>query len=241
MLELFSAENVIALVTLTALEIVLGIDNVVFISIVASKLPEARQPLARRIGLLLAMGIRIALLFAVTWVMGLTRPWIELFGFELSGRDAILLAGGLFLVGKATYEIHERLEGPGHAAKGAVPASFGFVLVQIVLLDAVFSLDSVITAVGMAREIWVMATAVVVAVIVMLIFAEMISAFIERHPTMKILALSFLILIGVMLIVEGFGRHVEKGYIYFAMSFSLAVELVNMRVRKARAPVKLHA
>ena len=235
---LFTAENAIALATLTALEIVLGIDNIVFIAILTQKLPEARQAMARRIGLVAAMVMRIGLLFAIGWVMGLTQKLFSVFEHAVSGRDLILLGGGLFLVAKATWEIHDKLEGEEHSDTAVAAATLGAVIVQIMLLDIVFSLDSVITAVGMAKEITVMIAAVVVSVGVMLVFAESISRFIEDHPTMKMLALSFLILIGVMLIVEGTGAHVDKGYVYFAMAFSLSVELVNMRVRK-RSPMRL--
>lgn len=243
MAELLTTESLIALLTLSSLEIVLGIDNIVFISILVAKLPEADQARARRIGLLLAMGMRIALLLAISWVMGLTRPLFSLLDHSFAGRDLILLFGGLFLVGKATWEIHDKLEGPGHTAEGAgkARAAFGAILFQIVMLDIVFSLDSVITAVGMARHIEIMIAAVMIAVGVMLVFAGAISAFIERHPTMKMLALSFLLLIGVVLIADGFGQHVSKGYIYFAMAFSLFVEILNIRIRRAKAePVQLH-
>jgi len=235
---LFTPENAIALATLTALEIVLGIDNIVFIAILTQKLPAARQALARRVGLIGAMVMRIGLLFAIGWVMRLTDTLFSVFDHAFSGRDMILLGGGLFLVGKATWEIHDKLEGEEHTVAGGLPISFGAVVAQIMLLDIVFSLDSVITAVGMAKEILVMIAAVVISVGVMLAFAGAISRFIEDHPTMKMLALSFLILIGVMLIVEGAGAHVDKGYIYFAMAFSLLVELVNMRLRP-RAPIQL--
>ena len=241
--ELFTTENLIALLTLTSLEIVLGIDNIVFISILVAKLPTADQPSARRIGLLLAMGMRIALLLAITWVMGLTRPLFDLMEHSFAGRDLILLIGGLFLVAKATWEIHDKLEGTGHAEGGTArkTAGFGAILVQIVMLDIVFSLDSVITAVGMARHIEIMIAAVVIAVGVMLIFASTISDFIERHPTMKMLALSFLLMIGVVLIADGFGQHVSKGYIYFSMAFSLFVEILNIRIRRPKSdPVQLH-
>jgi predicted tellurium resistance membrane protein TerC len=239
--ELFTAENLTALAALTALEIVLGIDNVVFISILTGRLPEERRAVARRVGLSLAMLTRIALLFAISWVMRLTEPWLEVFGWELTGRDAILLGGGLFLIAKATFEIHEKLEGPGGPeAKRAGKVSFAGTITQILLLDVVFSLDSVITAVGMARALWVMITAVIVAVIVMLVFAGAISGFIERHPTMKMLALSFLVLIGVLLVTEGLGQHIERGYVYFAMAFSLTVELLNLRLRRRVTPVHLH-
>ena len=243
MAELFTSENLIALLTLSSLEIVLGIDNIVFISILVAKLPHDRQASARRLGLLLAMGMRIALLLAISWVMSLTQPLfaIEAIGQEFSGRDLILLLGGLFLVGKATWEIHDKLEGAEHGKAAPAVAGFGAILLQIVLLDVVFSLDSVITAVGMARDVEIMVTAVVVAVLVMMAFAGRISAFIERHPTMKMLALSFLLLIGVVLIADGLGEHISKGYIYFSMSFALFVEVINMRVRKAQAqPVALH-
>ncbi|MHA7836745.1 MAG: TerC family protein [bacterium] len=237
---LFTVENAIALATLTSLEIVLGIDNIVFIAILTQKLPVEQQARARRIGLLGAMGMRIALLLAISWVMGLTAVLFSVLGHDFSGRDLILLIGGLFLVGKATWEIHDKLEGEEPVDAEPKTISLGAVLAQIVVLDAVFSLDSVITAVGMVRALEVMVTAVVIAIGVMLVFAEAISEFIERHPTMKMLALSFLILIGVMLVLDGFGTHVDKGYIYFAMAFSLAVELVNMRIRKRRSPVHLH-
>jgi predicted tellurium resistance membrane protein TerC len=241
--ELFTSENLIALLTLTSLEIVLGIDNIVFISILVGKLPRERQASARRIGLLLAMGMRIALLLAISWVMGLTEPLftIAALGQEISGRDLILLLGGLFLVAKATWEIHDKLEGAEHGQAAPRAAGFGAILIQIVLLDIVFSLDSVITAVGMARHIEIMVAAVVIAVGVMMVFAGTISAFIERHPTMKMLALSFLLLIGVVLIADGFGQHVSKGYIYFAMAFSLFVEILNLRLRRTKEPpVHLH-
>jgi predicted tellurium resistance membrane protein TerC len=238
--SLLTTENLIALLTLTSLEIVLGIDNIVFISILTAKLPPAQQPGARRLGLLLAMGMRIALLLALTWVMGLTRTLFSAFGNEFTGRDVILLLGGFFLVAKATWEIHDKLEGTGHAAGAAVRhAGYGSILIQIVLLDAVFSLDSVITAVGMARRIEVMIAAVVIAVVTMMVFANSIASFIEKHPTMKMLALSFLLLIGVVLIADGFGQHVSKGYIYSAMAFSLFVEILNIRVRRPAPPVHL--
>lgn len=243
MTELLTTESLIALLTLSGLEIVLGIDNIVFISILVAKLPSADQPRIRRIGLGLAMGMRIALLLAIGWVMGLTKPLFSLFDHAFAGRDLILLLGGLFLVGKATWEIHDKLEGADPAAvKGAqARASVASILLQIVMLDLVFSLDSVITAVGMARHIEIMVAAVVIAVGVMLVFAGTISDFIERHPTMKILALSFLLLIGVVLMVDGLGQHVSKGYIYFAMAFSLFVEILNIRIRRPRtAPVQLH-
>ena len=238
-----SPEAWVALGTLTALEIVLGIDNIVFISILTGKLPEAQQPRARTIGLALAMGMRILLLFSIAWVMGLTAPLFEVFGEEVSGRDLILLLGGMFLVGKATHEIHGKLEGDAHhASEKRAAVSFTSVLIQIALLDMVFSLDSVITAVGMAEDISVMVIAVVIAIGIMMIFATPISNFVHRHPTVKMLALSFLILIGVMLVAESFDQHIPKGYIYSAMAFSLIVEMLNLRAKKANGepePVEL--
>jgi predicted tellurium resistance membrane protein TerC len=240
MAELFTTGNLIALLTLTSLEIVLGIDNIVFISILVAKLPMQRQGRARRLGLLLAMGMRIGLLLAITWVMGLTRPLFTLLDRGFTGRDLILLVGGLFLVAKATWEIHDKLEG-GEAGQTRVrAATFGAVLVQIMLLDIVFSLDSVITAVGMANDVAVMVLAIVIAVGVMMFAARPIGDFVDTHPTIKMLALSFLILIGVALVGEGFGMHIPKGYIYFAMAFSVAVEMLNLRLRKPRQPVRLY-
>jgi predicted tellurium resistance membrane protein TerC len=237
---IFTADGWIALLTLTVLEVVLGIDNIVFISILAGKLPAEEQSRARSLGLTLAMGTRILLLLSITWVMSLTEPIFELFDREVSGRDLILLVGGLFLIGKSTHEIHDKLEGEeGHGSKKAA-ASFAAVLIQIALLDIVFSLDSVITAVGMAEHVGVMILAVVIAVGVMMFAAGGISSFVERHPTVKMLALAFLILIGVSLVAEGFHQHLSKGYIYFAMAFSVFVELINLRVRAKTAPVKLH-
>jgi predicted tellurium resistance membrane protein TerC len=231
----------VALLTLTALELVLGIDNVIFISILAGKLPEAEQKRARTLGLALAMLMRIALLFSISWIIRLTAPLFTILGQEISGRDLILLVGGLFLLAKSTYEIHERLEGEAGHASAKVKTSFASVIVQITLLDIVFSLDSVITAVGMTDYFGVMVTAVIVAVLCMMIFAGPISEFVERHPTVKILALSFLLLIGFTLIAEGLDRHIPKGYIYFAMAFSVFVEMINLKVRPRRtAPVKLH-
>lgn len=231
----------IAFVTLTTLELVLGIDNIVFISILAGKLPAEQQKKARLIGLGLAMFMRVGLLFSLSWIIRLTAPLFTVLGQAVSGRDLILIGGGLFLLGKSTYEIHERLEGDeGHASARVAP-SFAAVIVQILLLDAVFSLDSVITAVGMVDEIGIMIAAVVVAIVFMMVFAGPISGFVERHPTVKILALSFLLLIGMTLVAEGLHRHIPKGYIYFAMAFSVFVEMVNLRLRKPKtAPVKLH-
>jgi predicted tellurium resistance membrane protein TerC len=230
----------IALLTLTVLEIVLGIDNVIFISILAGKLPPEQRGRARRLGLSAAMLTRIALLLSLTWMMKLTRPLFAVFGHEVTGKDLILLAGGLFLIFKATREIHDKLEGEeGHKSARAT-ATFAGVLVQIILLDIVFSLDSVITAVGMARQVGVMIAAIVIAVVVMLVFAGPISDFVERHPTIKMLALSFLLLIGVTLIADGWGFHIPKGYTYFAMGFSIFVEMLNLRLRAKGPPVHLH-
>lgn len=233
-------DTYVSLLTLTAMEIVLGIDNIVFLSILTGKLPTAKQPLARRLGLSLALAFRLGLLGAISWIMGLTTPLFTAFGHAVSGRHLILLAGGAFLVGKSTHEIYEKLEveHPAMRTPGGGDA-FGLILVQIVALDVVFSLDSVITAVGMAQELAVMAAAMIIAVGVMLVFARAIGDFVNRHPSMKILALSFLLLIGVMLTAEGLGQHISKGYVYFAMSFALTVELLNMRLRKHTKPVVL--
>ncbi len=226
-----------ALATLTVLEIVLGVDNIIFISLLSGKLPRPQQKPARRTGLAAAMVMRILLLFALSWVIGLTAPLFTVLGQEISGRDLILIAGGLFLIFKSTREIHERLEGvegTGDGGKGRV-TSFASVIVQIMLLDIIFSLDSVITAVGMAEALWVMIAAVVIAVLIMMAASEGISMFVHRHPTVKILALSFLLLIGVSLIAEGLDQHIPKGYIYFAMAFSVFVETINLRVRGGEA------
>lgn len=231
----------ISLLTLTALEVVLGIDNLVFLSIMTGKLPPERQPLARRVGLGLALVMRVLLLLAMSWLVTLQANLFTVFGEGFSGRDLILIGGGLFLVGKATHEIFDRTEVDHSQPLRKPRVSFGAVIVQIVLLDLVFSIDSVITAVGMARSLSIMVTAVVVAVLVMLVFAGPISAFVERHPSLKILALSFLILIGVVLVADGMGQHIPKGYVYFAMAFSLGVELLNLRLRSRQAPVKLHS
>ena len=230
----------IALLTLSALEIVLGIDNVVFISILSGKLPAHRQQRARRIGLGLALVGRVLLLLSISWIIRLTEPLFEVFDQELSGRDLILIAGGLFLLGKSTYEIHENLEGAHGHASAKVAASFASVIVQILLLDIVFSLDSVITAVGVAEEVGVMIAAVVIAIGIMLVLAEPISRFVDQHPTVKMLALSFLLLIGMTLVAEGFDQHIPKGYIYFAMGFSILVEALNLRGSRRREPVELH-
>jgi predicted tellurium resistance membrane protein TerC len=235
-----TAEGWIALLTLTVLEIVLGIDNIVFISILAGKLKQEARARARKVGLSLAMLMRIALLLSITWVMQLTAPLFEIVQQEISGRDLILILGGLFLLAKSTHEIHDKLEGEEGHASAKVAASFGSVIVQILLLDIVFSLDSVITAVGMAEDVSVMIAAVVIAVGVMLVSAATIGEFVDRHPTIKMLALSFLLLIGVSLVAEGLDQHIPKGYIYFAMGFSIFVEMINIRVRARSAPVHLH-
>ena len=238
---LTSPEAWIALSTLTALEIVLGIDNIIFISVLVGRLPESQRVFARRMGLGLAMIARLALLFSISWVMGLTEPWVTVFTHAISGRDVILVGGGLFLLAKATHEIHNSLEGIEESGHTVVAASLGMVLFQIALLDIVFSLDSVITAVGLVDQISLMAIAIILAVVVMLMAAKAIGDFVDAHPTIKILALSFLILVGVTLMVEGFDVHVPKGYIYFAMAFSVTVEMLNIRMRKKeRTPVKLY-
>lgn len=231
---LTSPEAWIALLTLTVLEIVLGIDNVIFISILASKLPQEKQARARRLGLALAMLMRIALLFSITLITRLTAPLFTVLGEEISGRDLVLILGGLFLLAKSTREIHERLEGEDGEASVKVRPSLASVLIQIMLLDIVFSLDSVITAVGMAEDLGVMITAVVIAVGFMMVFARPVSEFVERHPTIKMLALSFLLLIGLALVADGLNQHIPKGYIYFAMAFSVGVELLNLRMRRGK-------
>lgn len=244
--QLFAFDNLVALLTLLALEIVLGIDNVIFIAILSSKLPVEQQARARTTGISLAVITRILLLFGISWIMTLTQPLFALFNNELSGRDLILLVGGLFLIGKSTYEIHEKLEAAEHSKTAKVISSFTAVIIQIVLVDIVFSLDSVITAVGISNHIEIMVTAVVLAAVVMLTFAGAISGFVERHPTMKVLALAFLILIGSMLVIEGWNAEAAhemhlKNYAYFAMAFSFLVEVVNLRMRKqSTAPVQLH-
>lgn len=234
-------ETWVAFGTLVLLELVLGVDNVIFISILAGKLPVAQQAQARNWGLGLAVVSRILLLLSISWVIGLTAPLFSIWEHEISGRDLILILGGLFLLAKSTREIHQKLEGAeGHASAKVYPSFVGVIL-QILLLDVVFSLDSVITAVGMASEIWVMIAAVIIAAIVMIFSAQAIGAFVDRHPTLKMLALSFLLLIGFTLIVEGLHQHIPKGYIYFAMAFSIFVELLNLRLRNKQArPVKLH-
>ena len=236
---LLTVDSLIALVTLTALEVVLGVDNVIFISILAGKLRQEDQARARRLGLLAAMVMRILLLFSLTWIARLTTPLFAVAGHDVSGRDLIVLGGGLFLLAKATIEIHDKLEGVDGERSARVAPSFSAVIVQIMLLDIVFSLDSVITAVGMAESLAVMVIAVVLAVGIMLVSASSVSAFVQRHPTVKVLALSFLLLIGVSLVGEGLGQHLPKGYIYFAMAFSVVVEMINLRVRTHGEPVDL--
>jgi predicted tellurium resistance membrane protein TerC len=236
----FTSSGLVGLITLTFLEIVLGIDNVIFISILASKLPGPQQGPARRVGLLAAMGMRIVFLLSIVWIIRLTAPLFYVLGRSISGRDLILIGGGLFLLAKATIEIHQRLEGEEGQRSVRVGPSFAAVIIQIAMLDIVFSLDSVITAVGMANEISIMITAVILAIGVMMFSAGPISAFVNRHPTVKVLALSFLLLIGFSLVGEGLGLHIPKGYIYFAMGYSVFVEAINLRVRRATAPVQLH-
>jgi predicted tellurium resistance membrane protein TerC len=235
-----SAQGLIALFTLTFLEVVLGVDNVIFISILTGRLPAEQQQKGRTIGLAGAMGMRILLLLSITWIMRLTQPLFTAFGHGFSGRDLILISGGLFLLWKATMEIHERLEGEGEHGTAKVAPSFGAVIGQIMLLDIIFSLDSVITAIGMANDISIMITAVVIAVAIMMFSAKPISEFVARHPTVKVLALSFLLMIGLTLVADGVGFHIPKGYVYFAMGFSIFVETINLRVRPGQAPVTLH-
>ena len=242
MLELLlSPEIWIAFFTLTALELVLGIDNIIFISILVDKLPKEKQELARRIGLFLAMFMRIGLLLLLSWIVGLTEPVLTLFGFGISGRDMILIAGGLFLIWKSTGEVHQLLEGEEGSESAKVASSFAGVIAQIMVIDLVFSLDSIITAVGMVSQVGVMIAAVVASVGLMMLFARSIGEFVSNHPTIKMLALSFLVVVGVVLIADGFGHHVPKGYIYFAMAFSVGVEMLNIRMRKKGVkPVDLH-
>ncbi len=233
---LLNPEIWIALATLTALELVLGIDNIIFISILAGRLPPEQRNRARRLGIAAAAITRLGLLFTIAWIIGLTRPLFELFGHAFSWRDLILIGGGLFLIGKATHEIHQKIEGAGMPEEGPnlarAATSFGGVILQIMLLDIVFSLDSIITAVGMVDDRWVMATAILVSIVFMIGFAGPIGDFVERHPTVKVLALSFLIMIGLVLIADGFGQHIPKGYIYAAMAFSVFVELINLWIRR---------
>ena len=236
---LLTADGLVALATLAALEIVLGVDNVVFIAILTGRLPARQQAVGRRIGLILALGIRIGLLFTISWLMGLTRPLFAVLGHPLTGRDLILIVGGLFLVGKATWEIYDKLEVEHVERERGSRGRFAAVIAQILVLDIVFSLDSVITAVGMANELSVMVAAMVIAMLVMLVSMGAVAGFIEHHPSVKILALAFLLLIGVVLVADGMGQHVSKAYIYIAMAFSLFVELLNLRYRTRRQPVRL--
>lgn len=243
--SLANPEIWIALMTLTALELVLGIDNIIFISILAGKLPPEQRDKARKLGIALAAISRLALLFAIAWIIGLTAPLFSVYGHSFSWRDLILIGGGLFLIAKATHEIHQKLEGATEvvSASASGATSFASVIGQIMVLDIVFSLDSIITAVGMVDERWVMVTAILISIVFMLAFARPISEFVERHPTVKVLALSFLIMIGLVLIADGFGQHIPKGYVYGAMAFSVFVELINLWIRKrsqTRDPVKLH-
>jgi predicted tellurium resistance membrane protein TerC len=240
---LFSLDGLIAFLTLSLLEVVLGIDNIIFISILTNKLPEENRPRARFAGIALALVFRIIMLLGITWIIGLTEPLFELFSMQFTGRDLVLLAGGLFLIAKSTSEIHHKMESMDHdiekSEKPKVPGSFVSIIIQIGLLDIVFSFDSILTAIGMTEEIVIMILAVIVSLIVMLIFAGRIAEFIEKHPTLQVLALSFLILIGIVLIAEGLHQHISKGYIYFAVAFSLTVEAVNIRVRKRKKNVKI--
>jgi predicted tellurium resistance membrane protein TerC len=243
MLELLSDPQAwIALATLTALELVLGIDNIIFISILVDKLPKERQELARKLGLFMAMFMRIGLLLVLAWIIGLVAPLFTVLGQEISGRDLILILGGLFLIWKSTGEIHQSLEGAEGEVSKTVKATFGAVIVQIMLVDLVFSLDSIITAVGMVDDVRIMIAAVILSVGMMMLFAGPIGRFVSAHPTIKMLALSFLVVVGVVLIAEGFDNHVPKGYVYFAMAFSVIVEMLNIRMRKRSAkPAHLHS
>ncbi|MEZ5562024.1 MAG: TerC family protein [Gammaproteobacteria bacterium] len=242
MIELFSQpETWIALLTLTALELVLGIDNIIFISILVDKLPPGQREVARRIGLGLAMFMRIAMLLLLAWIVGLTQPLLTVLDRPVTGRDLILIGGGLFLLWKSTGEIHQLLEGQAGHHSSAVKATFGAIIMQIIIIDLVFSLDSIITAVGMVSDVEIMITAVVVSVILMMVFATAIGNFVSAHPTIKMLALAFLLVVGVALVADGAGTHIPRGYIYFAMAFSVTVEMLNLRLRKkAEAPVELH-
>lgn len=241
MLEIFAhSETWVSLATLTLMEIVLGIDNIVFVSIIVGRLPDAEQSKARVTGLLLALVFRVGFLFTASWIAGLTDPLFSIAGFGLSGRDLIMIGGGLFLLAKSTMEIHEKLEGVEHQAGGGNKAKFWNVIAQVIVLDVVFSIDSVITAVGLAPHLIIMVTAVVISLLVMLAFAKSVSDFVHQHPTVKMLALSFLLMIGLVLFAEGMHAHVPKGYVYFAMAFSLFVEVLNIKMRKKARPVALH-
>lgn len=236
---LFNVHSIIPFLTLCALELILGIDNIIFISIISDRLPRGERKKARTTGLLLAIITRLLLLFSLSWIMQLTQPLFTLFSQEISGRDLILILGGLFLIGKSTHEIHQKLESSEEVATEPKPSSYLFVLMQILVLDLVFSLDSVITAVGMVNELPIMASAIIVSTLIMIYASHGIADFIDRHPTIKVLALSFLVLIGVALLAEGFDTHIPKGYIYFSMAYALAIEALNMRLRKKTEPLHL--
>ncbi|MDJ1470091.1 TerC family protein [Cytophagaceae bacterium DM2B3-1] len=241
--SLFTTQAVISMFTLTLLEIVLGIDNIIFVSIISNKLPQANQAKARNIGLILAVVIRILLLFGLSWIIALQDPWFSLFGREFTGKDLILLVGGFFLIGKSVSEIHGKLEGEEEEQATATKANesnaLGWVILQITVINLVFSFDSILTAIGLVKEVPIMIIAVILSSIIMAIFAKAVNDFINRHPTFKILALSFLIMIGFLLAMEAFGFHIDKGYVYFAMAFAVLIEIINMQIRKRTKPVKL--
>lgn len=240
--SLFTTPSLISLVTLTVLEIVLGIDNIIFVSIISSKLPRHKQSKARNIGLLLALGIRILLLFGISWIIGLTAPWITVMGKSFTGKDLILLLGGFFLIGKSVSEIHGKLEGAEEkmtTKEANATNALGWVIVQIAVINLIFSFDSILTAIGLVKDVTIMIIAVILSSIIMAVFAKGVNDFINRHPTFKILALSFLIMIGFLLAMEAFGFHIDKGYVYFAMAFAVLIEIINMQIRKKSRPVKL--
>ncbi len=240
--HLFTTESIISMLTLTLLEIVLGIDNIIFVSIISARLPKDQQSKARNIGLALALALRLLLLFGIQWLIGLDEPWFSLFGKSFTGKDVILLGGGLFLIGKSVSEIHGKLEGEELAATQATAKSntLSWIIAQIALVNLVFSFDSILTAIGLVKDVTIMVIAVVVSSVVMVVFSKAVNNFISRHPTFKILALSFLILIGFLLAMEAFGSHIDKGYVYFAMAFAVVIEIINMQIRKKSVPVKLH-
>lgn len=239
--NLFTTESIISMLTLTLLEVVLGIDNIIFVSIISSRLPKSQQSKARNIGLALALALRILLLFAIQWVIGLDKPWFSILGESFTGKDVILLAGGLFLIGKSVSEIHGKLEGEELevSQQPAKSNTLSWIILQITVINLVFSFDSILTAIGLVKEVSIMVVAIVLSSIVMLVFAKTVNDFISRHPTFKILALSFLILIGFLLAVEAFDKHIDKGYVYFAMAFAVVIEIINMQIRKKSTPVKL--
>jgi predicted tellurium resistance membrane protein TerC len=240
--SLFTTPSLISLVTLTVLEVVLGIDNIIFVSIISSKLPRHKQSKARNIGLLLALGIRILLLFGISWIIGLTAPWITVMGKSFTGKDLILLVGGFFLIGKSVSEIHGKLEGAEEkmtTKEANATNALGWVIVQIAVINLIFSFDSILTAIGLVKDVTIMIIAVILSSIIMAVFAKSVNDFINRHPTFKILALSFLIMIGFLLAMEAFGFHIDKGYVYFAMAFAVVIEIINMQIRKKSRPVKL--